>query len=46
VKVPVNAAVVDVVKAIGRGERRSSLDELQRLFDDTRPILKSMSLAA
>lgn len=46
VKVPVNAAVVDVVKAIGRGERRSSLDELRRLFDDTRTLLKSMSLAA
>lgn len=46
IKVPLNAAVVDVVKAIGRGERRSSLAELQRLFDDTRPILKSLSLAA
>jgi 2-dehydropantoate 2-reductase len=45
-RVPVNAAVVEVVKAIGRRERASSLEELRRLFDDTRPILKSMSLAA
>lgn len=46
VRVPVNSAVVDVVKAIGRGQRTSSLAELRRLFDDTRPILRSMSLAA
>jgi 2-dehydropantoate 2-reductase len=46
VRVPVNAAVVDAVKAIGRKERDSSLQSLRRLFDDTRVILKGMSLAA
>ena len=46
VPVPVNLAVIDMVKAIGRKERTSSLQELRRLFDDTRPILKGLSLAA
>lgn len=46
VPVPVNTAVVEMVKAIGRRERRASLESLRALFDETRPILRGMKLAA
>jgi 2-dehydropantoate 2-reductase len=44
--VPINAAVVEAVQAIGRKERAASLEGLRRLFDETRPILRGMKLAA
>jgi 2-dehydropantoate 2-reductase len=40
IPVPVNAAVVDVVRAIGRGERRPSVETLRALYDDTREPLR------
>ena len=46
VPVPVNQAVVDAVKQIAAKHRAPSLEGLRKLFDDTRPILKSMRLAA
>lgn len=36
IDVPVNAAIVEAVHAIARGERRSSRDELDRIYDATR----------
>lgn len=46
VPVPVNTAAIAAVKAIARKERTASLDELRRLFDETRPILRDLQLAA
>jgi 2-dehydropantoate 2-reductase len=46
IAVPVNTAVVDVVKKIANKEAKPSLDTLRALFEDTRPILKSLRLAA
>jgi hypothetical protein len=45
-KVPINEAVIAAVKAIARKERAPSLESIRRLYDETRPILKSMRLAA
>lgn len=44
--VPINQAVVDTVRAIGRREREPSLATLRALFDDTRLVLRGMKLAA
>jgi 2-dehydropantoate 2-reductase len=46
VPVPVNAAVVEAVKALARRERRPSLAALRQLFDETRPALRELRLAA
>ena len=46
VPAPVNAAVVTAIKAIARGDLPSSLATLQRLFDETRPVLRRIRLAA
>jgi 2-dehydropantoate 2-reductase len=43
---PVNAAVVDVVHAIARGEKRPSVETLRELFDSTRVVLRELRLAA
>lgn len=46
VQTPINQAVVDAVRAIAAGSRRPSLDGLRQLFDETRPVLRSLRLAA
>jgi 2-dehydropantoate 2-reductase len=46
VAVPVNTAVVDVVKKIANQQAQPSLATLRALFEETRPILKSLRLAA
>ena len=46
VQTPMNLAVVEAVRAIAAGERRSSLEGLRQLFDDTRPVLRSLRMAA
>lgn len=46
VKTPINEAVVAAVRAIASRERRSSLEGLRQLFDDTRPLLRSLRMAA
>ncbi|MBI1949251.1 MAG: 2-dehydropantoate 2-reductase [Deltaproteobacteria bacterium] len=46
VATPINQAVVDAVRAIAAGGRRPSLEGLRQLFDDTRPLLRSLRLAA
>jgi 2-dehydropantoate 2-reductase len=44
--VPVNAAVVDMVKRIGRGEVQPGVPALETLFADTRASLRALRLAA
>jgi 2-dehydropantoate 2-reductase len=44
--VPVNAAVVDLVKRIGRGQAVASLATLEHLFADTRVSLRALRMAA
>ena len=46
VKTPINHAVVEAVRAIAARERRPSLEGLRQLFDDTRPVLRSLRMAA
>lgn len=46
VRTPINQAVVEAVRAIAAKERASSLEGLRRLFDDTRPLLRSLRMAA
>ncbi|OGQ21275.1 MAG: hypothetical protein A2138_13655 [Deltaproteobacteria bacterium RBG_16_71_12] len=46
VPTPINQAVVEAVRAIAAGGRRPSLEGLRQLFDDTRPLLRSLRLAA
>lgn len=46
VPTPINHAVVEAVRAIAAGERRPSLEGLRQLFDETRPLLRSLRLAA
>ncbi len=46
IPVPVNAAVVDLVKAIGEGRRKSELGTLENLFADTRVTLRALRLAS
>ncbi len=43
--VPINVAVVDVVRAIAAGKKKPSVETLQALFDDTRPVLREQKLA-
>lgn len=44
--VPVNSAVVDVIHAIARRERKPSVETLKQLFDETRPVLREQKLAS
>ena len=44
--VPVNAAVVEMVKRIGRGEVQPGVPALETLFADTRVALRALRLAA
>ena len=44
--VPVNAAVVDMVKRIGRGDVQPGMPTLETLFADTRAALRALRLAA
>ncbi len=46
IPVPVNSAVVDVVKAIGEGKKKAELATLEDLFADTRVTLRAMRLAS
>jgi len=46
VAVPVNDALMQTVLAISRGEKRSSLETLRALFDETRGTLRDLKLAA
>ncbi len=46
VPAPINDAVVAAVRAIAAGARRPSLEGLRALFDETRPLLRSLRLAA
>lgn len=46
VPVPINAGLVERVEALGRGEKKPSLEELRRFFDETRPKLRELRLAA
>jgi 2-dehydropantoate 2-reductase len=40
-EVPMNRAVVDVVRAIARGDKRASVDTLRALYDDTRAQMRA-----
>jgi 2-dehydropantoate 2-reductase len=46
VAVPINDALMATVLAISRGEKRSSLETLRALFDETRSTLRDLKLAA
>ena len=46
VQTPINQAVVDAVRAIAAKERAPSLEGLRRLFDETRPLLRSLRMVA
>lgn len=46
VPVPVNQGLTERVHALGRGEGRPGLAELRRFFDETRPKLRELRLAA
>jgi 2-dehydropantoate 2-reductase len=41
IDVPMNRAVVDVVRAIARGEQRASIETLRALYDDTRVRMRA-----
>jgi 2-dehydropantoate 2-reductase len=45
-EVPVNAAVVEMVRRIGSGDVKPGLASLERLFADTRVALRALRLAA
>lgn len=45
-EVPVNAAVVELIQAIARGEKKPGTDTLRALFDDTRPVLRDLKMAS
>lgn len=46
IPVPVNAAVVEMVKRIGRSDAPASLATLEQLFADTRVSLRALRMAA
>jgi 2-dehydropantoate 2-reductase len=46
IPVPVNTALCEAVQALYRGEREASLPALRAFFEDTRPTLRALDLAA
>jgi 2-dehydropantoate 2-reductase len=46
IPVPVNAGLVEAVKAVAAGDREASHDSVRRFFDETRGELRDLSLAA
>jgi 2-dehydropantoate 2-reductase len=46
IAVPVNTALTEAVHALSRGDREASLPALRQFFEDTRPTLRALELAA
>lgn len=46
IETPINAALMEAVHAISRGDRQSSLETLRGVFDETRSTLRELKLAA